>query len=416
MDSCYDHAILMGLVRCELDDARTQEVEDHLAICPDCRRRVGELEQITIPLFDFTQLSESEITCATELGQFDDRFTQFLDTEETLELPLIIGVYEIHRVLEKGGMGILYEAEHLLLRRKVAIKFLRHKRLPQPDMLEHFQREITAAGKLVHPNIVTATDAGTYNGQPFLVMELLSGETVERYVYRNASLSPTEASQITIQAARGLQHAHEAGWIHCDVKPSNLWRTPDGTIKVLDLGLASLQTLGKTASRKGGTPHFMPPEQQSGKEPVDERSDIYSLGCTLYFLLTGNLPEISDPPQPVVVPKTEADIPPTLQNVLRRMTQPQKSRRFASMENVIHALEKFATPRSSTASIATAYVTMLLSLLIFPLPLGIVTVLLGYRNKKRGSILHGRIQIIMGILCAIIGSAIGTFYWMERGE
>lgn len=211
-------------------------MEEHLAACAVCRRKVEEMERQSTKICGFSPRSVSGGASGWSLMRKSAE--EKLWNQEGISLPQKIGPYILTEMLGRGGMGEVYAAVHQILNRKVAVKLIRKKKLLSPEIFERFQKEIAAAGKLVHPNIVTATDAGSFDGTPFLVMEFLSGQTLTEYTEsRGGVLALAEAEALTLQAAKGLKFAHDSGFIHCDVKPSNLWRTPEGIVKVLDLGI-----------------------------------------------------------------------------------------------------------------------------------------------------------------------------------
>jgi WD40 repeat protein/tRNA A-37 threonylcarbamoyl transferase component Bud32 len=202
--------------------------------------------------------------------------------------------YRIVRLIGAGGMGTVYEAEHRVLHRPVALKVIKRSLTDHPVIVERFRREVRAAARLSHQNIVTICDAEDAGGTLFLVMEYVEGVSLGRLVKERGPLPVAEACDAVRQTALGLQHAHERGVVHRDVKPENLIRCAGGTVKVLDFGLAAL-----TAERGGaltdtnvimGTPDYMAPEQAEDPRSADVRADVYSLGCTLYHLLTGRVP------------------------------------------------------------------------------------------------------------------------------
>ncbi len=410
MKSCYEESFLRSFIQCELSEEEGARIETHIHECESCRELLEQLEREVPPMFqnaepDFYEEKKQE----TSFTQFWERFSKYLETEDKMELPQSIGFYELQSVLGKGGMGIVYQAEHKMLHRKVAVKFIRHKKVISPEFTERFQQEIISAGKLFHPNVVTTMDAGNFNGKPYLVMELLEGESLARRVRRDGPLPMTEAVGILIQACRGIQHAHSFGLLHCDVKPSNLWLQTDGSVKVLDLGLAQLRSALNDSVHYGGTPLFMSPEQ-SNQLPIDERTDIYALGRTLYFTLTGNLPK-KDEFDRQEAAQTGVRIPEPLLRIIQKMAHPDKEKRFRDISDVTKALLPFSTEHSTKLLISLGYVSMLISLMFIPILFGILAIVFGVINKKKGSTFHGRLQIWMAPVCMGIGIVVGIAIW-----
>ncbi len=201
--------------------------------------------------------------------------------------------YEVGERIGAGGMGKVYKAVHTWLGRTVAVKFIAKEALADPDAGRRVAHEIRAIGRLDHPNVVRASDAGCVAGAHYLVTEFVDGCDLARLVKIAGPLKPADACEVVRQAALGLQHAHEQQLVHRDIKPSNLLLGRDGTVKLLDFGLARLasgQTALTTTGQMIGTLDYLAPEQASDARQVDIRSDIYSLGCTFYFLLTGRAP------------------------------------------------------------------------------------------------------------------------------
>ena len=208
-------------------------------------------------------------------------------------VPIIPG-YDLLEVLGAGGMGVVWKARQRRLDRIVALKLIRPE-LVGPEVVASFQREAQAVARLAHPNIVTIHDADEVDGTHFLVMELVEGIDLGRLVADRGPLPVDVACTLARQAALALQHANERGVVHRDVKPSNLMAArPSGMLKMLDLGLARWRggSGGSTTSFANlvGTPDFVAPEQIETPGKADARSDLYSLGCTLYYLLTGQVP------------------------------------------------------------------------------------------------------------------------------
>ena len=210
---------------------------------------------------------------------------------------LTIGPYALGTRLGRGGMGTVYRAVHTRLDREVAIKFVAAAALSHPDAAARFRQESLALGRLKHDHIVDAVDAGTADGVPYLVTEYIVGEDLSHSVARRRPLPVAEACAIIRQAALGLAYAHQNGFLHRDVKPSNLLVDQSGRVKLIDFGLvrSSRQDDGLTmAGQMLGTWDYIAPEQANDSASATSASDIYSLGCTLVFLLTGSPPFASD--------------------------------------------------------------------------------------------------------------------------
>ena len=194
-----------------------------------------------------------------------------------------VGRFRIVRELGRGGFGVVYEADDLELARRVALKALRPRRSGEELAADWIRREAEAAARLDHPAIVTLFDVGTSDGSPYLVMELLRGETLAQRLERGA-LPLGEALRVGLELARGLAHAHGRGLLHRDLKPANVFLCEDGRVKILDLGLAHL--LGTPGAPGSGTPGYMAPEQERG-EPIDARADVFAAAATLREMVTG---------------------------------------------------------------------------------------------------------------------------------
>jgi non-specific serine/threonine protein kinase len=266
-----------------------------------------------------------------------------------------VGHYTILGFLAAGGMGEVYRARDPRLGRDVAIKVLGSA--PDADRLARFEREARAAAILAHPNILTIFDIGTHDGLPFLVTELLEGETL-RARLASGPLAPRVAVETALQLVRGVAAAHALKIVHRDLKPENLFLTRDGTLKILDFGLAKLKpetfaggdTLTLDATAAGtivGTPAYMAPEQLRG-DPTDERADLFSVGAIVYEMLAGRGPHrkpsvaetvgaiLHEPPAPI---EMRGDLPPTLQRVILRCLEKDPSERFQSARDLVFALE-----------------------------------------------------------------------------
>jgi serine/threonine protein kinase len=269
-----------------------------------------------------------------------------------------IGKYKVLERLGSGGMGTVYLCEHMTVCRKVAVKVLPSSQAHNPSALGRFYREARAAGVLDHPNLVKAHDIDQDNELHFLVMDYVDGTSLQDLVTKFGPLSPTRAIHYTRQAALGLAAAHDAGLIHRDVKPANVMLERNGTIRVLDLGLArfkddiDLLTLKYDDKNVLGTADYVAPEQALNSHEVDTRCDIYSLGATFYFLLTGQPPfpggKVAQKliwhqvRQPTPARQLRPEIPEAAQAVLKRMMEKDPDARYQSLREVAEALAPLA--------------------------------------------------------------------------
>jgi len=280
---------------------------------------------------------------------------------------LVLGSYVLLDEIGSGGMGDVYLARHRSMNRTVALKILPPSAVDSPEAVKRFQREVEAAAKLEHPNIVTAHDAGEDAGIHYLVMQYVAGEDLASILKHQGPLSFETAVDYIVQAARGLQYAHERGVIHRDLKPANLLLNDQGAVKILDMGLARFaeatadereQRPADNAdadddglTRRGqvmGTPDYMAPEQAEDTRRADHRADVYSLGCTLYRLITGRpvypaetgMKKIfahREQPIPSILDSRPA-CPPSLNAVFQKMVAKRPGDRHQSMAEVIAAL------------------------------------------------------------------------------
>jgi serine/threonine-protein kinase len=274
--------------------------------------------------------------------------------------------YRIERVLGSGGMGTVYEATHIVLARRMALKVLRHELAGQGDLSARFLREARAAASIEHPNVVRISDFGTLSsGQAYFVMELLSGTSL-RTLVTHGPLDPDRVASIAHQVADGLAAAHRAGIVHRDLKPDNIQIDPQAGdfVKVLDFGLARVAGTSRL-TKEGvvfGTPQYMSPEQAAG-EVVDHRSDIYGLGVMMYEMLTGRVPFEADtymgvltkhlrtPPVPPRVVLGERDLG-GLEPIVLRALEKSPMRRFSNMTELMMALDQRGAARVERRAVA----------------------------------------------------------------
>ncbi len=391
---CPDRDQLSGYVMGKLAVDVAEVLEDHVDQCPGCQatlETLGDLsdnlilsirkaatEQLHSEDQELYELARRAALVSLEATQHDAG-TQATKTDDDVRQ---LGQYRFLEKLGQGGMGAVYKAMHPRLKREVAIKVLPAHRMRDPQAIERFHREMEAVGRLDHPNIVRAHDAGEEDGRHFLVMEFLEGMTLSKLIRSGWPISVREAVEAIRQAALGIEHAHDHGLIHRDIKPSNLMRLPDGTVKVLDLGLAHFQwdlspdqeqaeegtpaaeletpaADGMTLTGQAiGTLGYMSPEQVLGlPHLLDHRTDVYSLGLTLYELLTMRpafagtdgkqlLRQIVDqgpcPPR-----QWNQAIPEALEAIVLKAVAKDREARYATAQELADALGKFLQPPTS---------------------------------------------------------------------
>ena len=285
---------------------------------------------------------------------------------------LIMGNYVLLDRLGQGGMGMVFQAQHQRMDRKVALKILPPSATKTPEMVSRFHREVKVAAQLDHPNIVTAYDADETYGVHYLVMQLVEGGDLASMVKQNGPLPIATAVDCIMQAARGLEYAHSKGVIHRDIKPSNMLMDEMGTVKLLDMGLARINTEAEgteetqdeltVTGRVMGTAEFMAPEQAHNTRDADERSDIYSLGCTLCYLLTGRPPYRGDSAISKIVAhmnepipslrKRRPGIPKRLDAVFAKMIAKSPDDRQQTMLEVVQDLQRCDRKDEATVPIA----------------------------------------------------------------
>lgn len=367
------HDLLLG----KLPDAAEGAAESHLAECPACQARAATARScdtfVQLVTAAGTRVAAARAAAATPQPESP---TDAAATQVSSGPPIVLALvgapaglvahsrYKLVRRLGAGGMGDVWLAEHAVMGRPVALKVIRPEFLARPGAVERFRREVRAVAALHHPNIVAAFAADEADGTHFLVMEYVDGEALSEVV-RRGPLPVADACRAVRDAARGLAHAHAAGLVHRDIKPANLIRATDGATKVLDFGLvgAGEETAGLTgANMVMGTPDYIAPEQATDARSADARSDVYSLGCTLYHLLAGRVPFPGDSTlqkldahrDPARTPEPVANIPAKLARVLTRIMAKDPAARYQTAEAVADALDRFCVTLDEDAPTVAA--------------------------------------------------------------
>lgn len=271
----------------------------------------------------------------------------------------LVDRYRLLDLLGQGGMGRVYLARDTRLDRLVALKILAAERLSNPRALTRFQREARTGARLQHENLVRIYDFGESKGRYFLVMEYIEGKTIGTLLAERGPVPPATAARLVRQVALGLEHAHRKGLIHRDVNPFNILVTHDGTAKLADMGLAIALDEEERVTRDGatvGTFDYVAPEQAKDSRAADTRSDIYSLGCTMYHMCTGRVP-FPGPSlpekllghqtiEPVPLARVVPGFPEGLSEVIRRMMRKSPADRYATPLEVAQVLEPYQDERA----------------------------------------------------------------------
>ena len=332
-----------------------QELETHIGQCSTCCELLETISE-----------THDDDTLIGALRQFDtsmDLKSGGSTSSSNLELPITPDEllehprYEVMEHIGTGGMGQVFRAKHRIMDREVAIKVIKRQFMNDETTLKRFENEIKAAAKLNHPSIVSSFDAEVESNINLLVMEYVDGKKMSDLVALKKQLSIRHACHFARQIAQGLQHAMEQGLTHRDIKPQNLLVTSEGVVKIMDFGLAKFasETLGEdeeSLTLEGesfGTPDYVAPEQVRNAKSADIRADIYSLGCTLYFMLTGrkvfpagsvgeklaaHLEKIPDP-----IGVVRKDLPMDLCAVIEKMMHKDVEQRYQTPEEVASDLK-----------------------------------------------------------------------------
>ncbi len=380
--SCPQMDQLASFVAGRLKPETTDRIAEHVETCSECQTRVEELDRGE---FSVDQLADRETSYRyadeSKCKQVVDAIAAGASVATGIDAsdpvrghPESLGGYTLLEGLGQGGMGKVFRARHLALDTIAAIKLLQPRRKEDASAIDRFQREMVALGRLDHPNIVRALDAGEEGGRHFLVMEYIDGIDLAELCAKKGRLSVADAAELARQTAVGLTYVHAHGRIHRDIKPSNLMLTHDATLKLLDLGLARIEEytvdevflggddiLGSSmaelthAHQVMGTVEYMAPEQAVDSRSVDFRADLYSLGCTLYKLLVGRSPlacsqSVAALPQLIaqigqpITPITDhrEDVPAGLAELIHELVEKDPNKRPASAADVAERLAPFA--------------------------------------------------------------------------
>lgn len=392
MEKCISDNLLLQYLLNDLDTDTSELVRVHLNECPSCQKRteiysedseLKEWQECHLRrqngddsqnhpfsqdkldrLFNSTvsSINQSKTKVAKNTLPSGHNSSILLRKEHDQTPIRIIGQYQLIKKIGQGGMGVVYQSIHSRLKKQVVLKLLLNKDWDNTDQTQRFYREMELVGQLDHPNIVKATDAGEADDTCFLVMEFLNGHDLKTILKQEGPLSITAACSILRQAANGLQYIHNHDLIHRDIKPSNLFLTTEGQVKILDLGLAGLRHEGSSLNDLTdtncimGSAYYMAPEQAQSIKTIDQRSDIYSLGCTFYQLLTGQVPFRRDTPVETIIAHREdsvpiladhlQDIPAQLEELFQSMVKKNPDDRIQTMAEVVKVLDEFLTNKS----------------------------------------------------------------------
>ena len=281
----------------------------------------------------------------------------------------IFGEYEVERLVGQGGNGQVYLARHRWLQLPVAVKVLQHVNARDERTLERFRREARIAARLRHPNLVRCTDGGVIGDKLFLVTDFVEGQDLRQLVLARGPLAVADACEIMRQAAATFQFVVEKDTIHRDVKPANIMLDGDGVIRILDMGLARSSITGETLTETGqvmGTVDYMAPEQATDSRHVDFRADVYSLGCTFYYLLTGRAPFATDEhetlaskllahleSEPEPIRHARRDVPRAVLELIDRMLAKTADQRPQSFNEIRGIVERYAASHDLPKLVST---------------------------------------------------------------
>src|SRR6516164_5739513 len=335
---------VLGLLEEMLDSGKTPE-----EVCSDCPELLPEVRQRWQA---FCRIDPEVGALLPEPGTRPEA-TVITPPMLTAGLPQIPG-YEVEAVLGRGGMGVVFKARHLTLKRVVALKMLLAGAYARPEELARFRREAEAVAALRHPNIVQVHDAGDITGRPYFTMECVEGGSLAQSLAGKPQ-PPRRAAELVATLASAVQFAHKSGFIHRDLKPGNVLLTADGVPKITDFGLVRSIVAGPEVTRSGdflGTPCYMAPEQARGHaSAVGPAADIYALGVVLYEMLAGRPPfEGSTAAEtlqkvigedPAAPSRLNPKVPPDLDTICLKCLQKSPARRYASAQDLADDLRRF---------------------------------------------------------------------------
>ncbi|HEX2474536.1 MAG TPA: serine/threonine-protein kinase [Lacipirellulaceae bacterium] len=375
-NGCPTRSELSAFLNGDTPNDASVEIEAHVLSCPHCIASVDELEEksdiavqalATLPAsnddeLEFQRVQSELLAQSSPSPGSGSSFIEQSAIDQPIErseppVPTQLGAYKLLEKIGRGATGTVYRVQHQKLERIFAMKVLHREDAADADCSGRFLSEMKAIGRLDHPHIVRATDAGEDQGYQYLVMEYSPGLDISEILRRLGPLSIPDACEIARQAALGLQHAHQFGVIHRDVKPSNLLLTSNGQVKLLDLGLVAVRhgTLpGDAEQNPRGTADYMAPEQWIDYAHVDERADLYSLGCALFKMMSGIAPFHPLPDQfpskmqahlSAAIPRLSAlrsGAPPELEQLLVRLLAKRPEDRYQTAAALLSDLTPLA--------------------------------------------------------------------------
>lgn len=377
---CPNQNHLRQLIEGKLEDDQYEQMLEHIESCQNCRNAIDAIEEPSDPFLNsLSYLTQEAVDRAKDQIDFeleqkrDSKLWTFLDDQlkknsdaAVLQLPCQLGPYQVHTIIARGGMGEVYQAEHLRLHRPVALKVIRSYRQNDPEIRARFLDEMEIVGQFDHPNLVRAYEAWEERGSLYLVFEFLNGQSLHQMTKQDGIQSASVIREIMRDVLSALEELHRHNLVHCDVKPANIVRLKDGKVKLIDFGLVLRQDTGQAKSGAVGTRNYMSPEQKNRNTPVDARSDIYSAGLVLQFLIR-NLADTA---------KSRSDefLIDGLTKISMKMTQERPEERYQQVSDARSDLEGLIVQDVKPGSGKIAQVSALtLVLVLFLTGLGLVS-------------------------------------------